>query len=73
MKKVFKLENLECAHCAAKMEAASGKLDGIEDCNLSFMTQKLTVQLAKEDLDELIPAIEGEIKKVDHNVNLVAR
>lgn len=42
MKKVFKLNDLDCANCAAKMEAAIQKLDGVKSATISFMTQKLT-------------------------------
>ena len=34
MKKSFKLENLDCANCAAKMEAAINKLDEVEECKI---------------------------------------
>lgn len=43
MKKHFKLIDLDCANCAAKMEAAIKKLDGVHDATVSFMTQKLTL------------------------------
>ena len=42
MKKTFKLEDLDCANCAAKMENAIKKLDGVKDATVSFMTQKMT-------------------------------
>ena len=41
MKKKFKLIDLDCANCAAKMEDAIKKIDGVEDANVSFMTQKM--------------------------------
>ena len=43
MKKKFKLEDLDCASCAAKMEDAIKKLDGVNDASVSFLTQKLTL------------------------------
>ena len=43
MKKHFKLQDLDCANCAAKMEDAIKKLDGVNDATVSFMTQKLTL------------------------------
>ena len=45
MKKVFKLNDLDCANCAAKMEAAIQKLDGVKSATISFMTQKLTLEV----------------------------
>ena len=39
MKKKFKLTDLDCANCAAKMEDAIKKLDGVNDASVSFMMQ----------------------------------
>ena len=46
MKKKFKLQDLDCANCAAKMEEAIKKIDGVSDASVSFMTQKMTVEYA---------------------------
>ena len=43
MKKKFKLEELDCANCAAKMENAIRKIPGVIEANISFMAQKLTL------------------------------
>lgn len=70
MKKTFKMHDLDCAHCAAKMETAIGKLDGVESCTINFMAQKLTLVAEDEKIDNLIPAIEKAIKKVDRGCGL---
>ena len=44
MKKKFKLTDLDCANCAAKMEDAIKKIDGVKEATVSFMTQKLTIE-----------------------------
>ena len=44
MKKTFKLIDLDCANCAAKMETAIKKIDGVADASVSFMTQKMTMR-----------------------------
>ena len=44
MRKTFKLDELECANCGAKMEAAIKKIDGVVDAKVTFMTQKLVVE-----------------------------
>ena len=41
MKKVYRMENLDCANCARKMEDAIQKLDGVESVNINFLTQKI--------------------------------
>ena len=43
MKKIYKLEELDCANCAAKMEAAINKIEGVEKASVSFMTQKINI------------------------------
>ena len=43
MKKKFKMVDLDCANCAAKMEDAIKKIDGVNDATVSFMMQKLTI------------------------------
>ena len=43
MKKVFKLIDLDCAHCAAKMEDAINKIPGVNKASINFMTMKLTL------------------------------
>ena len=60
MKKKFILEGLDCANCAAKIERAINKLDGVREATVSFMTQKLIV----EGEDEMMPAIIQAAKKI---------
>ncbi len=60
MKKVFKMTDLDCAACAAKMERAIGKIDGVHSVSINFMTQKLTLDADpsryKNILDEAVKA-----------------
>ena len=44
MKKTYKLQDLDCANCAAKMEDAIGRLDSVTSARVNFMTQKLTIE-----------------------------
>ena len=60
MKKHFKLIDLDCANCAAKMEPAIKKLDGVHDATVSFMTQKLTLDADDTRFDEIL----NEVVKV---------
>ena len=45
MKKIIKLENLDCANCATKMENAINKVEGVENATVNFMTQKIKLEL----------------------------
>ena len=44
MKKVFKLEGLGCANCAAKIEKAVSKLEGVSSASVNFMTTKMVIE-----------------------------
>lgn len=65
MKKTFKMENLDCANCAAKMEAAIKKIDGVNDCSISFMTQKISIDAEDDKFDEVLTAAQKAVIKVD--------
>lgn len=55
MKKKYKIEGLNCANCAAKIEEALGKLDGVESVNVSFLSEKVKFDLRDDvNLEELI-------------------
>ena len=66
MKKKFKLMDLDCANCAAKMEDAIKKLDGVNDATVSFMMQKLTL-----DVDEILKEAAEICKKVEPDCKIV--
>lgn len=59
MRKSFKLENLDCANCAAKMEAGINELPGVNKASISFMTAKLMIDADATSADELAPIIDA--------------
>ena len=65
MKKKFKMDNIDCANCAMKMEEAIRKIDGIESANINFMLQKLTLEANEEDFEEIIEKARVAIKDID--------
>ncbi len=70
MKKNFKLEGLDCANCAAKIERAINKIEGIEQATVNFMTTKLSFETSEEKVDGLIKEIELVVKKLSPSVVL---
>ncbi|MBR5485573.1 MAG: cation transporter [Oscillospiraceae bacterium] len=70
MKKTFKLIDLDCANCAAKMEAAIQKIDGVTNASISFMTQKLTLEAPDERFEEILELAEKAIKKVESGCHI---
>ena len=65
MKKKFKLTDLDCANCAAKMEDAIKKLDGVNDASVSFMMQKMTNDADDARFDEIMKEVVEVCKKVE--------
>ena len=65
MKKKFKLTDLDCANCAAKMEDAVKKLDGVNDASVSFMMQKMTIDADDARFDEIMKEVVEVCKKVE--------
>lgn len=71
MKKKFKLENLDCANCAAKMEAAINKIEGVNEATVSFMNQKLVIDAVDDKFDEIVNQAAEAIAKVDADCKIV--
>lgn len=72
MKKTFKMIDLECAHCAAKMEAGINKLEGVHSATVSFLSQKLTIDADDTRFDDIMQQVVKIVKKIepDCKVNL---
>ena len=73
MKKTFKMENLDCANCAAKIEAAIRKIDGVNDCSISFMAQKLSIDAEDESFDDIMKAACEYMNSLGIMTKLVSR
>ena len=71
MKKSFRLIDLDCANCAAKMEQRIRSLDGVKAATVSFMTQRLVLETEGEIPESLLDAIEAVIRKVEPDCRLV--
>ena len=71
MKKIIKLEYLDCANCAAKMESAINKIEGVESATVNFMTQKIKLELREENYDTIMKEIKKVCKKVEPDCTLL--
>lgn len=65
MKKKFKLIDLDCANCAAKMEEGIKKISGVKDVSVSFMTQKLVLEADDDRFDEIMKEVVAVCAKVE--------
>ena len=71
MKKKFKLEDLDCANCAAKMENNIRKIDGVADATVSFMAQKMTVEAADDRFESIMDEVVKVCRKVEPDCEIV--
>ena len=70
VKRVYTLQNVGCAHCAAKMEERISQLDGVEDCVLVFETKQLRV--TGENPDALLPQIREICSGIESEAKVIA-
>ena len=71
MKKVFKMEDLDCANCAAKMERAIAKIDGVQSATISFMSQRLTIEADDARFDDIMKEVVKVCKKVEPDCRII--
>ena len=64
MKKTYNVE-VDCPNCAAKMEEAIKKIEGVADANVSFMTQKMTIDAEESRFDEIMKEVVAVCRKVE--------
>ena len=71
MTKSYRLQNLDCANCAAKMEDAINKLDGVEKATVSFMTQRLVIEADETRFDDIMKQVVAVCKKVEPDCTIL--
>ena len=73
MKKKFKLQDLDCANCAAKMEDAIKKSPGVNDANVSFMMQKMTIDAEDDKFDAIMEEVVRVCAKVEPDCKILMK
>lgn len=71
MKKIFKMNDLDCAHCADRMEQAISKIDGVKSVSVNFMAQKMVIDADDGKFEDIMKQAQKEIKKVDSNCSII--
>lgn len=71
MKKSFKLQDLGCANCAAKMETAISKIDGVNNVTIAFMTSKLKLDAEDERFDAILDEAQAAISRIEKDCTIV--
>lgn len=71
MRKTFKLQDLDCANCAAKMEKGIKNIDGVQNATVSFMTQRLTLEADDSRFDSIIDEADRICRKIEPDCTIV--
>lgn len=71
MKKKFKLEDLDCANCAAKMEEGIKKIAGVTDASVSFMQQKMMVEADDDKFEEIMKEVVAVCAKIEPDCKIL--
>ncbi len=71
MKRNFKLDNLDCAHCAAKMEESINKIEGVKHATVSFMLARLTIDADDARFEEIMDAAQKAVSGVNRACKII--
>ena len=71
MKKVYRLKDLDCANCAAKMERGIAKIDGVQNASVSFMSQKLTLEADDSRFEAIVDEVVKVCKRIEPDCVIV--
>ena len=73
MKKVFEMEDLDCANCAARMEDAIRKIEGVTYVSISFMAQRMTIEADDAKFDAIMKQARKAVKKVEPDCRILLK
>lgn len=65
MTKTFRLKDIACPECATKIETAIAKIDGIKNVSLDYLSEKLTINFSKDNVEKIIPKIKTICSEID--------
>lgn len=71
MRKSFKLDEIDCANCAQKLEDAIKKLDGVNDARVNFLTQKLTLTADDADFEDVLNRVIDLTAKIEPDCEII--
>ena len=63
MKKTFKIKGIDCANCAAQLENAIKKVEGVEYASISFMAERMVLEYDEQNVEEIMQKVKKVIKK----------
>lgn len=70
MKSKFKIKGLDCANCAAELERAIQKIDGVETAVISFMSERMELEYNEIEKAEIMEKVKKVIKREEPDVTI---
>lgn len=70
MKKTIKLIDLDCGHCAGKIQRAVQKIDGVTHVEVNFLNQKMILEAPDDKFDSILAEAKLLIKKIEPDVTV---
>lgn len=71
MKKSFRLNDLDCANCAAKIENAVRKVEGVVGASVNFMAQRMELEAEDDRFASVLGEVKAVIRKIEPDVIVV--
>lgn len=71
MKKTFVLEDLDCAHCAAKMENGIKEIPGVKKCTVAYLAERLTIEADDDIFDDVVKKAVKLCKKIEPDCTII--
>ena len=71
MKKVYKMQDLDCANCAAKMEDAIRRIEGVESVSVSYITQRLTLVAGDDKFDDIVRQAQKVCRRIEPDCRII--
>lgn len=71
MKRTYKMEELCCANCAAKMETAINKLDDVDEAVINFMSQRITIVADEDKFENVVNEAQKIITKIERDCKII--
>lgn len=70
MKCNYRIEGLDCANCAAELERAIAKIEGVKQVTVNFLMQKIEIECDENNKDEVIKKVKKVIKKEEPDITI---
>lgn len=70
MKSTYKIKGIDCANCAAQLENAINKVEGVQNASISFMAERMVIEYDEQNKDEIMKRIKKVIKKEEPDAML---